>query len=241
MYSRLGYFCHTVSNHQILFSFFSVQFIFRSVQEYYLDSGENFYLNISVTNNAEDAFESTVEVKYPDGLFYITSQDIQVVSHVLCSATENFTIKCDIGNPVPSNKVVHFKLSWQPNYAKELPSNLFFDVSVNSTNEDLPSTQYNNKQRIGISILYDVIQEIRGWSIPNEVLFTPSSTLYADDISNQTQRTSPEKRLSEDVIGPQVIHVYELKNGGRTTIKATEIFFVWPALTSTGELPITIL
>ncbi|XP_044269454.1 integrin alpha-PS2 isoform X2 [Tribolium madens] len=206
-----------------------------SVQEYYLDSGENFYLNISVTNNGEDAFESTVEVKYPDGFFYISSQDIQVVSHVLCSASENFTIKCDIGNPVPSNKVVHFKLLWQPNYAKELPSNLFFEVAVNSTNEDLPETRYNNKQKIGISILYDVIQEIRGWSIPNEVLFTPSSSLYAADISNQTHRTSPENRLSEDVIGPQVIHVYELKNGGRTTIKATEIFFVWPATTASGE------
>ncbi|EFA09341.2 Integrin alpha-PS2-like Protein [Tribolium castaneum] len=206
-----------------------------SVQEYYLDSGENFYLNISVTNNGEDAFESTVEVKYPDGFFYISSQDIQVVSHVLCSASENFTIKCDIGNPVPSNKVVNFKLLWQPNYAKELPSSLFFEVLVNSTNEDLPETRYNNKQKIGISILYDVIQEIRGWSIPNEVLFTPSSSLYAADISNQTHRTSPENRLSEDVIGPQVIHVYELKNGGRTTIKATEIFFVWPATTASGE------
>ena len=73
------------------------------------------------------------------------------------------------------------------------------------------------------------------WSIPSEVLFSPASTLYADDISNQTSRTPSKDRLSEDVIGPQVIHVYELKNGGKTVIKSTEIFFVWPATTLTGN------
>jgi hypothetical protein len=66
-------------------------------------------------------------------------------------------------------------------------------------------------------------------------LFNPATSLFAADISNQTHLSKPEDRLSEEVIGPQVIHVYELKNGGKTTIKATEIFFVWPATTASGE------
>ncbi|KAJ3657596.1 hypothetical protein Zmor_009384 [Zophobas morio] len=206
-----------------------------SVQEYYLDSGKKFFLDITVSNSGEDAFETTLEVKYPDGFYYSTSSDVQVVSHVLCSSYENNTIKCDIGNPVPFNKVVHFKVFFQPDYSKEFPAKLHFDVLVNSTNEELEETRANNKRRVSISILYDVIQDIRGWSIPGEVLFSPASTLYADDISNQTSRTPSKDRLSEDVIGPQVIHVYELKNGGKTVIKSTEIFFVWPATTLTGE------
>jgi uncharacterized protein YcgL (UPF0745 family) len=209
--------------------------VYPSVRQYSLDSGENLYLNVEVSNTGEDAFEAVLEVKYPDGLFYGTSTDDQVESHVLCSASENSTIKCDIGNPIPQDKLVRFKLSWQPDYSKELPPKLTFQVSVNSTNGEPPETQSDNRQTVGVSIFYNVIQEIRGWSVPNDVLFNPATSLFAADISNQTHLSKPEDRLSEEVIGPQVIHVYELKNGGKTTIKATEIYFVWPATTASGE------
>jgi hypothetical protein len=133
------------------------------VRQYSLDSGENLYLNVEVSNTGEDAFEAVLEVKYPDGLFYGTSTDDQVESHVLCSASENSTIKCDIGNPIPQDKLVRFKLSWQPDYSKELPPKLTFQVSVNSTNGEPPETQSDNRQTVGVSIFYNVIQEIRGY------------------------------------------------------------------------------
>lgn len=72
------------------------------------------------------------------------------------------------------------------------------------------------------------------YSHPSEVFFSSTSSLYTADISNQTRLTATE-RLSEEVIGPQVTHVFHLKNEGKTTIRDTEIFFIWPATTRSGE------
>ena len=35
----------------------------------------------------------------------------------------------------------------------------------------------------------------------------------------------------EDQLGPEVIHIYDVKNKGPATIKEAEVFIMWPSFT----------
>lgn len=44
-----------------------------------------------------------------------------------------------------------------------------------------------------------------------------------------------EKIEAEHEVGPQVIHLYSIRNMGPATINEAEMFFVWPYATLDGE------
>lgn len=67
--------------------------------------------NVSVRNEAEDSFGSTFKLKIPPGINY-SKFDVTKTAHdvvVQCYAPtfyNNFTITCDVGNPLPKGKMV---------------------------------------------------------------------------------------------------------------------------------------
>ncbi|RZC36150.1 integrin alpha-PS2 [Asbolus verrucosus] len=198
-----------------------------NVEQYMLDSKDNLELDITVLNTKEDAYDSTFEVHYPEGLNYINYVIIKVETSFSCTENGNRTIRCEIGNPVPNNKIVHFKIVWKSvGQLLVNPTSYDFVLKVNSTNPEDPHTLADNIRKISVGILYDYHPEISGKSIPPEIFY--SSNVYTVDISNQTRYTSTADRLPEEVIGPWVVHVYYLTNEGKSAIEETELFFVWP-------------
>lgn len=52
---------------------------------------------------------------------------------------------------------------------------------------------------------------------------------------NLTEFTSIENATKESDIGPQVVHMYEIRNGGPSTIEEAEIYILWPYESISGD------
>ena len=78
-----------------------------SMDKYLIGSDERLELNLNITNEGEDAYESTLYVNVPQHVSYIKTEMVgfnpsDMVS-VLCSPPtmeNNFVLKCDLGNPM---------------------------------------------------------------------------------------------------------------------------------------------
>nr|CAD7462062.1 unnamed protein product [Timema tahoe] len=82
-----------------------------SVTHYLLGSGGEFEIDVLVENKGQDAFEAVYDLQLPPGMNYINFDrlDEERDVPVQCSAPTpqtNNTLKCDIGNPLPENKLV---------------------------------------------------------------------------------------------------------------------------------------
>ncbi|KAJ8967511.1 hypothetical protein NQ314_002826 [Rhamnusium bicolor] len=194
-----------------------------NVEKYLLGSKKDLEFNVIVSNFGEDSFETTFEMKYPEGIHYKKFETESNMPGILCSPNiENRTITCDIGNPLPQGKIALFKILLQPYYEVGMASSYEFDVFVNSTNPESEATMKNNHKHISIDIWIDAALELRGDSYPPTAYYNES--LYTS-----------QKIVRESDIGPQVTHVYYVTNRGPMRIAEAEIFILWPLKTLGGE------
>lgn len=139
-----------------------INFIFRNVEKYLLGSNRNLEFDVIVSNFGEDSFETSLEMKYPEGIFYRKVEPKLGMPGILCSDTENRTISCDIGNPLPAGKIASFKILLQPYHKEGMAPSYEFDVFVNSTNPEPQATKADNSKHISIAIWIDASLELRG-------------------------------------------------------------------------------
>ncbi|KAJ8912906.1 hypothetical protein NQ315_017236 [Exocentrus adspersus] len=196
--------------------------ITSTMREFLLGSKKNLEFFVIVSNFGEDSFETTFELKYPEGIFYKKMEAAPDMPGILCSPSENRTIICDIGNPLPSQKIAKFKILLQPFHQEGMAPSYEFDAYVNSTNPEPNITKADNHQHISIGIWIDASLELRGNSYPPTVYYNES--LYTS-----------EKIIRESDIGPQVTHVYYVRNNGPATIEEAEVFILWPVQTLGGK------
>ncbi|XP_066258052.1 integrin alpha-PS2 [Euwallacea similis] len=196
--------------------------ITKNVEKYLLDSHTNLEFDIIVSNLGEDSFETTLDLVYPEGIYYKKAEVKEDMQGILCSHLENRTISCDIGNPLPARKIAKFRMIFVP-YDKQGSPTYEFDVTVNSTNPELNETILDNYSHVSIEIWVDSALDVSGRSIPQEIY-----------LSNTTQYSS-ETIDRESDIGPQVTHLYTLKNKGPATIYEAEMYLLWPWQTLAGE------
>lgn len=97
-----------------------------------------------------------------------------------------------------------------------------FDMLVNSTNPEDRFTTANNHVHMSIGIWIDSELELGGTSRPSDVHY--NNSIY-----------TAEKIVDEHEVGPQVIHLYSIRNKGPSTINEAEVIFVWPHATLDGE------
>ncbi|CAH1154080.1 unnamed protein product [Phaedon cochleariae] len=197
--------------------------ITANVNKYLLGSNRNLEFDVIVSNFNEDAYETTFELKYPEGIFYKKIDTMPNSPGILCSSRENRTVVCDVGNPLPAGRIASFKVLLQPYYKEGMPPSYEFDVFVNSTNPEPEETMADNHHHISINIWIDAFLELRGESYPPTVYFNES--LYA---------ASTREIKKESDIGPQITHVYYIGNRGPATIQEAEVFLLWP-LKTLGE------
>ncbi|CAH0555707.1 unnamed protein product [Brassicogethes aeneus] len=192
-----------------------------NVEKYLLGSNTNLEFDVIVSNYGEDAFETTFDLQYPEGIYYKKIEN-KPLGNILCSPLENRTIQCQIGNPLPSSKIANFRMLFQPFHKEGMNPSYDFKMFVNSTNPEESRTLGDNHKNISIDIWIDSTLELTGVSYPQIVQYN-ASRYIAEEI----------KRESD--IGPQVIHVYNLRNKGPATIQEAEVFISWPYQTLGDE------
>lgn len=85
--------------------------ILRNVEKYLLGSNKRLEVDVIVQNLGEDSFESMFYMRLPKGVNYFKTERVDDSRNipVQCSAPtqlSNNTLKCDIGNPLPSERMV---------------------------------------------------------------------------------------------------------------------------------------
>ncbi|KAI5709932.1 hypothetical protein M8J75_004281 [Diaphorina citri] len=195
-----------------------------NVNRYILGSGERMEVDVLVKNEGEDSFETSYEMGVPLGLNYVNIERYDEGDRdipILCSAPSylnNNTLHCDIGNPLPSKKFVHFKVLLQPSFQETLKPRYEFWMSVNSTNPEVATTVSDNIQELTVPIWVETDLIVEGSSHPTDLHY--NSSLYeAETITEEGQA------------GPQLVHIYNIRNKGPSDIIQAEAYFLWPSYT----------
>lgn len=200
----------------------------KSVDTYLLGSKDLLVFDVKVSNFGEDAFEAGFFMSVPEGMSFrkIERTGDTRDTPITCtapSASTNHTLKCDIGNPLSSGKVANFKVILLPATKQGIAPKYDFFMEANSTNAEVEGTDFDNiyKKTVGISVETNLL--VRGVSIDEEILY------------NTTDFVALENATHESQIGPQVVHIYDIYNGGPSTIEEAEVFFLWPYETLSGD------
>lgn len=204
----------------------------KSSDSYLLGANESLVVEVYITNNGEDAFESNFYMSIPKGLNYKSTKQIgeSLDTSYTCTAPSyqtNNTLKCDLGNPLPAGKSVNFKVIMEPTKRggkKSIEPFYDFYMEVNSTNEEADGGQFDNSLRKSVAIFVESDLSISGVSNPAEFHYNVS--LFKNYLNSTTL---------EAEIGPQVVHIYDVRNNGTTTIEEIVVFIQWPARTLEGD------
>ncbi|PNF38619.1 hypothetical protein B7P43_G02308, partial [Cryptotermes secundus] len=200
-----------------------------SVNRYLLGSGHRLELDVIVENRGEDSFETTFTMGVPVGINYINIERMDNAEReflVQCSApsrTNNNTLRCDLGNPLPQNRLVHFKVLLKPSLTEVMKPRYEFKMNVNSTNPEQEFTTNDNTFKLTVPIWVDAELELRGVSEPRELHY--KMTLY----------DGADSAVFETEVGPQLVHTYSITNKGPSSITEAEAYFVWPSFTFDDE------
>lgn len=197
-----------------------------NVGKYLLGSGKRLELEVLVQNSGEDAFEATYNLQLPDGIDYIKIERIETLEiPVHCSApkqSNNNTLRCDIGNPLPQNKLVKFKVLLQPVTSHGMKPIYEFDMNVNTTNPENPITARDNSYHLSLPIWIETDLRVDGESKPKDLYYNPEN-YTSTNITTELE------------FGPAVTHNYTIRNQGPSDIVEAEAFLIWPAQTLSGK------
>lgn len=200
----------------------------KSIDTYLLGSKDLLVFDVKVSNYGEDAFEAGFFMSVPEGMNFRKIERVgdsrdTPITCTAPSAQTNHTLKCDIGNPLSSGKSANFKVILLPTTKQGIAPKYDFFVEANSTNAEIEGTDFDNvyKKTVGISVETNL--SVKGVSIDEEILY------------NTTDYVALENATHESEIGPQVVHIYEIRNGGPSTIEEAEVFFLWPYETISGD------
>jgi hypothetical protein len=198
---------------------------YSPVQVYTLGNEKELDLQVTVINRGEDAFEAVVRVFIPSDVDYINVININAQNPVDCVQPDTSIdgdIVCDIGNPLPANHTVIFTVRTSASKASGIQPSLQFTVSANSSNEENSSTTVNNVAIVNIPVKAVVSITLTGVSHPEHILAN-ASWKAASDFANET------------VIGPEVVHLYEITNFGPSQVASMRTFIQWPLSLSDGS------
>uniref|UniRef100_A0A667XI01 Integrin, alpha V n=1 Tax=Myripristis murdjan TaxID=586833 RepID=A0A667XI01_9TELE len=184
-------------------------------EELYFGDDNVLTLQISADNQGEGAYEAELHIYAPPQADYTTVVRRQGLSRLSCAyRKENQTklVVCDLGNPMKGGTKY-----WNAG----LNSFLCFPSFCFSSN------QFNNTSPVVSSITKLAVMakvDIRGVSAPDQILLP---------IANWKPKDPP---VDGDDIGPTVLHVYELHNGGPSTFSKAVLNVNWPYGLQNGSL-----
>ncbi|KAJ8683507.1 hypothetical protein QAD02_019299 [Eretmocerus hayati] len=200
----------------------------KNVEKYLLGSKELLNLDVSIRNAGEDAFEATFYLQLPPGIDYVKKENDKGSNEVIvqCSppkTSNNNTLRCDVGNPLPGGKIVTFKIVLQPITSDGMKPSYDFNMKVNSTNTEQSYTIRDNEINLSVPVWVETSILVEGESRPQKIDFNSVDFVNVD----------PES-LSKLEHGPNMTHNYTIKNNGQSTILNISTALIWTAELFTG-------
>lgn len=197
--------------------------VIPNMDQFLIGSKKRLELNIILVNAGEDAFESMLYMNMPLDVDYVNlgrvrPTDIPVSCGTETVEEEEKKLICDVGNPLPANTTLTFKILFAPSKSLSASRDLKFILDVNSTNAERIETIYDNNMIIELPVRVEVNITIHGISEPQVIAYNRSEML-------------PTEKTSEIEAGPEVIHVYAVGNRGPSMVREAEIDILWPTFT----------
>uniref|UniRef100_A0A8K9XRG0 Integrin, alpha V n=1 Tax=Oncorhynchus mykiss TaxID=8022 RepID=A0A8K9XRG0_ONCMY len=194
-------------------------------KEIYIGDDNPLTLEVTAENRGEGAYEAELHVFIPPQAdFTGVVRNSETLSRLSCAyKIENQTrvVVCDLGNPMKGGTKVLAGLRFSVHQLSEQDTSVEFDLQIKSSN------QFNNTSSRVLSITKLAVLakvDIRGVSAPDQV-FLP--------VANWQPKENP---VVGDDIGPQILHVYELRNRGPSTFSKAMLDIEWPYRFNNGSL-----
>uniref|UniRef100_U5EVI2 Putative vitronectin receptor alpha subunit n=1 Tax=Corethrella appendiculata TaxID=1370023 RepID=U5EVI2_9DIPT len=183
----------------------------ESDRQYTLILGQNdeIQLNISVTNQADSAYESHLYVEHPSNVAYIAASK----GSVICNRFNSTIVECSLGNPMRRNSVSHVTLRFDPSGLEGSDARLSFDIFANTTSNLIDF----NKSRVNLKtkIIKKAELSISGRARPEQ-------TFYGGEVKGETAMETM------DDVGTTVQHTYQIYNDGPSLAPYLEVYILWP-------------
>ncbi|XP_053950606.1 integrin alpha-PS2 isoform X1 [Anastrepha ludens] len=205
-----------------------------TVDKYLHGSRKPLVVEVTVTNRNEDAFESAFYMEMPKDLDFIKIENLveKVDTPITCSApseANNYTLKCDLGNPLPGQKFAKFNVIMLPSQRLGMSPSYHFYMEANSTNSEIDGNRRDNVVIKNVDIWVETDLAIEGASLPDFQLYKASDYLAV------------ENATKEEDLGPQVVHLYNIRNNGPSYIEEAVILIHYPNETVGGDLLMYVL
>ncbi|XP_043072004.1 integrin alpha-PS2 [Drosophila grimshawi] len=199
-----------------------------AVEKYLFVSGEPLTIEVLIKNNNEDAFEAAFYMITPKDLQFTKLQQLgeKIDMPITCSAPDgsnNYTLKCDIGNPLKGGNMTHFAVSFVPAEKHTKTSSYDFYWEANSTNPERKNSKFDNIGSKSIGVWVETDLTIKGTSLPDYQVYKASDY------------KAPGNATIEEEIGPQVVHIYELRNNLSSFIEGAIVDIYYPYQTESGD------
>ncbi|KAI1304094.1 Integrin alpha-PS2 [Halotydeus destructor] len=197
-----------------------------NMEQYLIGSKKKLELEMTIENGGEDAFESMLILNMPLDINFVRitkSKDFPLIcTGAQPDRTGRNELSCDIGNPFQQNKKVTFGVVLEPSSMTTAAPDFTFITTVNSSNPEEYPFNETNRVVTGIPIRVEVNLTLTGASHPQLISYNYSEPLIS-------------LKSSELDIGPQVVHVYQVRNQGPSTVRNAEVVILWPSTTVDGQ------
>lgn len=204
----------------------------KHVEKYTIGTNESLTFDVLISNSGEDAFEASFYMEVPQGLDYKNTKRIgeNRDTSYTCSAPtmHTNTIKCDVGNPLQAGKFINFRVTMEPSKKSGIEQFYEFYMEANSTNEEESGHSADNKFTRKVGIELDSQLSIGGSSSPAEIHYNVSQF-------KNYKLLKDNESMNEADLGPLLVHKYDIRNSGLSTIKEIEIIIKWPARSMDGD------
>uniref|UniRef100_A0AAZ3QCX5 Integrin alpha-2 domain-containing protein n=1 Tax=Oncorhynchus tshawytscha TaxID=74940 RepID=A0AAZ3QCX5_ONCTS len=194
-------------------------------KQIYIGDDNPLTLEVTAENRGEGAYEAELHVFLPPQAdFTGVVRNSETLSRLSCAyKTENQTrvVVCDLGNPMKGGTKVLAGLRFSVHQLSEQDTFVKFDLQIQSSNQ-FNSTSSLVSSITTLAVLANV--DIRGVALPDQV-FLP--------IANWKPKENP---VVGDDIGPQILHIYELRNRGPSTFSKAILDIEWPYRFNNGSL-----
>lgn len=189
----------------------SFDFRVHAGDTFILRTGVLLFLNVNIGRGTN---ETSLYMNIPDGLEYdsVHCFDCYEISAMIdCLNTSdqtNKSLRCDIIGLQYEN-VIRFQVILKPLPMRNIISNYTFHMKVNTTGSD--GTELSTEIVNCIQVVVDTDLTVNGKSIDDEIMFQASNYVPLGNA------------IHEDQIGPQVVHIYEIRNDGMATIEEVSV------------------
>ncbi|KAG8442723.1 hypothetical protein GDO86_011500 [Hymenochirus boettgeri] len=182
-----------------------------------LGAVKNISLNISISNNGDDAYDTNVFFNFSRELYFIKMWQEEELG-IACELLEEDFLKCSVGFPFMRSKSKYeFSVIFDTTHLSGEEELLEFLVTAQSGNNEKPECLHDNTLHLAVPLMHEVDTSVTG-------LVSPSSFVYGEsvDTSNFVQLQDLECHFQP------LNFSFQVYNAGPSTLPGSKMEVYFP-------------